>query len=237
MTDFIEVTEDALDAATCAGLIKRFEASGKATRGRTGSGVDTSMKDSWDLCVDDHAQWRDVVNLLNGVMMRALMRYIRKYPFLALAPLALRTPHPTKPGELVTLDSAAIAATPDPQLQNLITKLFRPGSINLQKYIANVGGYPYWHSELYPKPGDTHGETLHRVLLWSIYLNDGFREGETEFFHQQRKIVPRTGSVLIAPAGFTHTHRGNRPLGGNKYIATSWVLFQRAEALFGAPPK
>jgi len=234
MTDFIEVTDCALDARTCAALVERFEASGKAIRGRTGSGVDTSMKDSWDLCVDDHAEWRDVVNLLNTVMMRALMCYIRKYPYLALAPLALRAPHPQKPGEQVTLDPAAVAAMPDPQLQNLLVKVFRPGTINLQKYIADVGGYPYWHCEIYPKPGDAHGETLHRVLLWSIYLNDGFSEGETEFFHQQRKIVPRTGSVLIAPAGFTHTHRGNKPIGGNKYIATSWVLFQRAESLFGA---
>ena len=74
-------------------------------------------------------------------------------------------------------------------------------------------------------------ESLHRSLLWSIYLNEGFAEGETEFYHQQRKITPRTGTLLIAPAAFTHTHRGNMPKGGDKYIATSWVLFQRAEAL------
>ena len=80
--------------------------------------------------------------------------------------------------------------------------------------------------------GSAGGETLHRVVLWSLYLNDGFAEGETEFFHQQRKIVPQTGSLLIAPAGYTHTHRGNMPKGGDKYIATSWVLFQRPEVLF-----
>jgi hypothetical protein len=45
--------------------------------------------------------------------------------------------------------------------------------------------------------------------------------------------VPKTGSLLIAPTAFTHTHRGNRPEGGDKYIATSWILFQRAEAIFG----
>ena len=39
--------------------------------------------------------------------------------------------------------------------------------------------------------------------------------------------------LVIAPAGFTHTHRGNTPVGGDKYIATSWVLFQRSEQLFG----
>ena len=69
-------------------------------------------------------------------------------------------------------------------------------------------------------------------MLWTIYLNDEFEAGETEFLYQQRKIRPRTGSLLIAPTSFTHTHRGNRPEGANKYIATSWVLYQRAEQLF-----
>ena len=114
----------------------------------------------------------------------------------------------------------------------LIRKTLRPGTINLQKYLADQGGYPYWHCELYPKLGDATLETLHRTLLWTIYLNDGFVNGETEFFHQQRKIVPHTGALLIAPAAFTHTHRGNMPKSGNKYIATSWVLFQRAEVVY-----
>jgi hypothetical protein len=113
----------------------------------------------------------------------------------------------------------------------------RPGRINLQKYIADEGGYPRWHCELHPQANDPASETLHRTLLWTIYLNDGFAEGETEFLHQGRKIAPKTGSLLIAPAAFTHTHRGNVPKGGNKYIATSWVLFQRADVLYrGAPP-
>jgi hypothetical protein len=75
-------------------------------------------------------------------------------------------------------------------------------------------------------------ETLHRHVMCTIYLNDGFAAGETEFLYQSRKIVPKTGSLLIAPAAFTHTHRGNRPEGGDKYIATSWILFQRAEQIF-----
>lgn len=232
--DFIEVYEDAIDAKTCEALIRNFEASGQATRGKTGGGVDTKLKDSWDICINDHPQWRDAVNLLNTTMMRGLIAYVRKYPHTALAPLSLRMPD-AQTGELVALDGATLASMSDELLQKLMVKVFRPGSINLQKYIANQGGYPYWHCELYPKIGDTQGETLHRVLLWSVYLNDGFAEGETEFMHQQRKIVPQTGSLLLAPAGFTHTHRGNMPKGGNKYIATSWILFQRAEALFGEP--
>ena len=108
----------------------------------------------------------------------------------------------------------------------------RHGAINLQRDTSGEGGYPHWHCELYPR--DAAAETLHRTLLWTIYLNDGFDEGETEFLYQKCKIVPKTGSLLIAPAAFTHTHRGNRPVGRDKYIATSWVLFNRAEQIFGA---
>jgi hypothetical protein len=52
------------------------------------------------------------------------------------------------------------------------------------------------------------------------------------FHYQQRLVRPQAGALLIAPAAFTHTHRGNRPRGADKYIATSWILFQRAEALY-----
>jgi hypothetical protein len=51
--------------------------------------------------------------------------------------------------------------------------------------------------------------------------------------YQQRKIEARQGRLIIAPAGFTHTHKGHVPASGDKYIATSWILFQRAEALYG----
>jgi hypothetical protein len=117
-------------------------------------------------------------------------------------------------------------------LHQVIRYAFRPGRINLQRYRADQGGYPYWHCELFPRDADA--EQLHRHLLWTIYLNEEFSAGETEFLHQQRRVTPRTGSLLIAPAAFTHTHRGNQPRGGDKYIATSWVLFQRSEALY--PP-
>jgi len=42
-------------------------------------------------------------------------------------------------------------------------------------------------------------------FLWTIYLNDGFDEGETEFAYQGRKIKPKTGSLLIAPTAFIRT--------------------------------
>ncbi|MDT9000911.1 2OG-Fe(II) oxygenase [Paucibacter sp. APW11] len=227
--DFIEVYEDALPADACAALLQRFEASGQAQRGATGSGVDLTMKDSWDIQLDQAPGWADVRQQLNDTVLRCLRDYLRRYAHVALAPLQLKMQAPGSK-ELVLLDAEGMARLDDALLNGLIAKVFRPGSINLQKYIAGQGGYPYWHCEQYPKRDQ--GEALHRALLWTIYLNDDFAAGETEFLYQQRKIQPRTGSLLIAPAGFTHTHRGNRPEGGNKFIATSWILYQRAEALF-----
>jgi hypothetical protein len=227
--DFIEVYDNALDAAACRALIERFEASQRIERGAMGGGVDTSMKNSWDLTITGDAQWADAERALNGAMLRGLLAYLRKYPYTILGPvwLRMRDPHT---GAQTLLDPASLVALDDLRLQALVMKAFRPGSINLQKYIADEGGYPRWHCEVYPESGD--GETLHRTLLWTIYLNDEFEDGETEFYHQQRKIAPKTGSLLLAPAVFTHTHRGNMPRRGNKYIATSWLLFQRGDALY-----
>ena len=36
---------------------------------------------------------------------------------------------------------------------------------------------------------------------------------------------PKKGTVMICPADFTHTHRGNPPLTADKYIITTWVEF------------
>ena len=231
--DFIEVYDHVLDADTCQALIERFERSGQAQRGRTGSGVDVSMKDSWDIGLDQSTGWADVRERLNEAVLGGLRDYLRRYAHVALAPLQLKMQRPGS-NEPVLLDADGVAALDDALLNGLIAKVFRPGSINLQKYIAGQGGYPYWHCEQYPRLDQ--GEALHRALLWTVYLNDNFEAGETEFLYQQRLIAPKIGSLLIAPTSFTHTHRGNRAVGGDKYIATSWILYQRAETLLGTPP-
>ena len=227
--DFIEVYDDALDAASCRALVDRFERSGQAQRGATGGGVDLTLKDSWDIQLDSSPAWADARRQLNDAAARGLRQYLRRYAHVALAPLHLKMKDAAS-GELRPLDAQAVAALGDELLDGLVAKVFRPGGINLQKYVAGQGGYPYWHCEQYPKRDN--GEALHRAVLWTIYLNNDFDAGETEFLYQQRKIRPRTGSLLIAPAGFTHTHRGNRPERGDKVIATSWILYQRAEQLY-----
>ena len=228
--DFIEVTPGALDAATCAAIVGRMRASDALQPGRVGSGVFPELKKSRDIGLAGRADWADVEQALNVAVYGGLLAYLRKYPQALIAPLMLQ--QPGADGALRRLQADDISAMDDRALGQLAMACLRPGTVNLQWYAAGEGGYPYWHCELYPR--DPQAETLHRHLLWTLYLNDGFEAGETEFLFQDRKVAPRAGDLLIAPTAFTHTHRGNRPQGGDKFIATSWILFQRAEALFPA---
>jgi 2OG-Fe(II) oxygenase superfamily len=228
--DFIAVTPGALPADLCAAIVARIQASDALQPGKIGGGVFPELKHSRDITLTGNAAWQDVEQALNMAMLGGLIRYLREYPQALIAPLMLQQPAAAD-GAMKRLTAEDVTAMDDEGLIGLIRTCLRPGHINLQWYRAGEGGYPYWHCELYPR--DHTAETLHRHLLWTIYLNDAFEEGETEFLFQRRKIVPHTGSLLIAPTAFTHTHRGNRPQGGDKFIATSWILFQRAETLFG----
>ena len=80
-------------------------------------------------------------------------------------------------------------------------------------------GYHAWHCE----QGDRNSST--RLLLVIGYLNDVKEGGETEFLYQSLRVRPQKGTVLVLPGSFTHTHRGNPPLTGDKYIINGWVEF------------
>lgn len=82
------------------------------------------------------------------------------------------------------------------------------------------GGYHVFHYER-----GSFNESS-RELVWMIYLNEDIEGGETEFYYQKRRIKPTTGTVVIWPAGFTHTHRGNLVLEGTKYVVTGWYYQQ-----------
>ncbi len=227
--DFIQIIDDAVSREDCAAIVQRMQASDQLHAGQVGSGVFPELKRSRDLRISGRADWADVEQRLQQAVFGGLLGYLRRYPQALLSPLMLQVTG--EDGRAHRLSAQDLVAMADEPLAQLARTCLRPGAINLQWYAAGEGGYPYWHCELYPR--DPTAETLHRHLLWTLYLNDEFEQGETEFLFQQRKARPRTGSLLIAPTAFTHTHRGNRPVGGDKFIATSWILFQSAQQLYG----
>ncbi|WP_242111693.1 2OG-Fe(II) oxygenase [Luteimonas aquatica] len=231
--DFIEVFDGALPRETCAAIVARLRASDALAPGRVGGGVHPELKRSRDLSLAGRADWAEVQQAIDRAVYPGLLAYLRRYPQALIAPLMLQIADAD--GASRRLAAEDLAAMDDRALGELARTCLRPGTVNLQWYeAASGGGYPYWHCELYPR--DPDAETLHRHLLWTLYLNEDFEAGETEFLFQRRSVRPATGALLIAPTAFTHTHRGNRPLRGDKFIATGWILFQRAQALFGAAP-
>lgn len=230
MDDFIEIYDGALTPEQCRAVIARFDASGKVTRGRTGQGVDLARKDSYDLTISPLPEWNDVAGMMMKAVQASLHAYMNKYRMLLCGALAPQVAHPST-GAPVALSLENFDECGVPHLDALMKTLYRAGAINLQKYVRASGGYHHWHSEIYPQNASC--DSLHRALLFQFYLNDVEEGGGTEFLYQRRTIEARQGRLVIAPAGFTHSHKGHVARSGDKYIATSWILFQRAEVLYG----
>lgn len=91
-------------------------------------------------------------------------------------------------------------------------------SYKIQKTLPGQG-YHIWHCE--------NGEKFHnnRLGVYILYLNDIQVGGETEFLYCSRRVEAKTGRLVIFPANYPWTHRGNPPLKDTKYIMTGWIEF------------
>lgn len=230
--DFISCYDNVLSAEHCKGLIKKFERDRSKGPGVTGQGYVAEAKNSVDINISTDPNWaaeeKEIVRLTEG----GLLKYIRQYPHLMTGALSLSVPD-LQTGQPIKITDEVLAILSDETVLQLIRKVYRLGTINLQRYTRKVGGYHHFHSEIYPSMYETDCESLHRVLLFMYYLNDVREGGETEFYYQKRLLRPTKGQLVFAPAGFTHTHKGHVPLSNDKYILTSWVLFQPAAEIYG----
>lgn len=231
MTEFVRVFDQAFEDAFCQSCLQKFEKSQNKHQGNTGQGVDLNKKNSIDITVTNFAnEWADEMNTVQNVILHYLLKYVREFPFLLAGAVSLM--YPDKNGHMHPITTTDIQYMNDATLTQVLNSVYRLGSVNLQKYQKQQGGYFHWHSENYPHPTDPHQDSLHRTLLWMVYLNDVEKGGETEFYYQKLKLKPKKGSLVIAPADFTHTHRGNKPISNDKYIFTSWVLYKRASEMY-----
>ena len=91
--------------------------------------------------------------------------------------------------------------------------------LKIQKTKPGGDGYHVWHCERSDQASSD------KIMFFILYLNDVHEGGETEFLYLSRRIKPKAGKLILSPAQFTHTHRGNPPLSNEKYILTGWVEF------------
>ncbi|MBR9728974.1 2OG-Fe(II) oxygenase [Shewanella intestini] len=226
--DFIEVYPNALSDSFCDRLIDTVESHPYVSQGKTGHGVDINKKNSRDITLDNHVDLTDLKNHILQQTFSFAVKYFKKYPLALMGAVSVNVND--EQGNGCTLTPNNFSRLGLPRIDAIVKYLFRSGAINIQHYQQGVGGYPHWHSEQFPQL--QHNEALHRVALFMFYLNDVAEGGETEFYYQNKKVAPKKGTMVIAPAGFTHSHRGNTPISGDKYIVTSWLMFNRAEKLY-----
>ena len=100
-----------------------------------------------------------------------------------------------------------------------VKRINKPFARKIQKTLPGQG-YHIWHCE---------ADSLissRRMLFVFMYLNTCDEGGETEFLYQHKRIKPKAGTIVISPAAWTHTHRGNPPLSGEKYMINGWLEFK-----------
>lgn len=96
---------------------------------------------------------------------------------------------------------------------------FKDMGYNLQRY--KEGEYYHWHVD------NDNSALASRQLVALWYLNDAPEKGgETEFVHQDIKVTPEKGKLVLFPPFWTHEHRAVTVERGNKYIATTWITFR-----------
>jgi len=232
MKNFIIEFKNAINPDYCQHLINKFEQSQDKNAGRMGSGVDKVKKDSIDLYLSQHPDWQEERNNISQTILKATVEYAKMYPSILTGAVSPSIQDP-KTGQVKTVTHEDISKMSDAEIERLVRYIYSIDNINMQRYTKGEGGYHHWHSEHFPHPSDPEQKSLRRVLLWLVYLNDVEDGGETEFLYQQAKVKPTKGSIVLAPCGFTHTHRGCVPKSSDKYVLASWIMFNNSAQLYG----
>jgi len=202
MDRFIKKYHKALSSEICRTAIQKFEDSDNRFDGLTSSGVNKKYKSSYDLMINDQLSdptWKDIYDYILESLFSRTVDYISTVPFIF-------------PGTEYSSRSFLIRAIH----QSLSVTNNGYLSLQMQRYI-DTDGYYSWHFE------NEGGSSSARQLFFIFYLND-IDGGETEFLYSGDKISPEEGLLVLAPAFWTHTHRGNSPGNGQtKYIITGWI--------------
>jgi hypothetical protein len=203
MDNLIKIYNNAINPDICQFIIDKFENSQNLVEGMSGGGVKKSIKSSTDLMIHDERykdeDWEYIYNYLMENLLSHLVDYLEYNDFPVLS-----SNFSSKSSAVRTAQTCFMSGNNgNPHIQ-------------MQRYVGGEGYYA-WHHE------NEGGNTSNRELFYIYYLNT-LNTGGTEIKYNPQIIYPETGKLIIAPAYWTHKHRGNAPGDGNtKYIITGWI--------------
>jgi len=200
--NLVQEYHNALPHDLCNFIINKFEDSQNTIEGTTAGGVRKHVKASTDLMIHNELEdvnWKYIYDYLMENLLGNLVNYIDTNPFMVVG-----EGFSSNISKFRTAQSAySISNNGTPHIQ-------------MQRYIGDEG-YFAWHHE------NEGGTSSKRELFFIYYLNT-LKSGGTEFKYNKQTILPEAGKLIIAPAYWTHKHKGNAPGEGNKkYIITGWI--------------
>jgi hypothetical protein len=102
-----------------------------------------------------------------------------------------------------------IAIPNTPLLSEFVIKRYRPG-----------------HGEEFQLHFDAINFVANRYLVLLWYLNDVEEAGETVFPMLNMRVSARAGRLLMFPPYWMYQHQGLQPISGDKYILSTYLLFE-----------
>lgn len=96
-----------------------------------------------------------------------------------------------------------------PLIADLIMKRYRPGQ-----------------DEQFQLHFDAVDFVANRYLVIMWYLNDVVAGGQTRFPHVDLEIAPKMGRLVVFPPYWMYQHEGAPPLSGDKFIISTYLLFE-----------
>lgn len=134
-----------------------------------------------------------------------------------LDPSTINTLHPQYVNHFLDVLWKKILPIYTERFSILQEQTYKIDQIKMKKIVPG-GGFHQWHYEA------LNHDSRRRIVV-QLYMNDIDDAGETEFLYQNIRVKPKKNKLVVWPADWTHTHRGNPPIGStDKYILTTWLL-------------
>ena len=201
MDNFIQIYPNVISKEICEYFINHFKEQdkiGKTYQGHAGGTLKKDVKDCQDL-IFYYKEYEKVKNVVDyfDIVYDKFTEYLKYY---------------NSPINGFIYNRTDLGGWKD--------TLFHPPYMALMhRYEPPTQGYHRWHQDWQ----STERNFASRMLVGMLYLNDVYIGGETEFYHQNLKIKPEQGTLVIWPAYFTHVHKGNKPISNTKYIMNTWA--------------